>query len=328
MEYCSFLEHVRETVQKRRGENSRVWIAPALKNNQECMDMLTILDGDANVAPAIYMEPYYQQYLAGETIEKISERILQYHSTHAKETNYDISFYRDFEKVRDRIVCRLVNYEKNQELLKRVPHRRFLDLAVIYYYLLDDDTFGKAEILVKNEHMQAWDSDPEELDDVAVSNTARLLPYECIFIADLLREAAGMEFIQEDMPEEVPQVSMYVLTNTARNFGAAVILYDTVLEALSEQFGNDFYLLPSSVHECMLIPLEDHLDAKMLRQMVCEINEECVAEDEVLGDSVYLYSRRERALSIIEPDMRANKKTHLEGIEPPTRGTGNHCSIP
>lgn len=305
MEYCSFLEHVRETVQRERGANCRVWISPALKNNQNHMEMLSILDGDSNVAPAIYMRPYYQQYLDGNSIEEISEQIQRFHSAHKKEENYDISFYRNFDQVRSRIVYRLVNYESNQEMLARVPCRRFLDLAVVYYYMLEDDTFGKADILVRNEHMEMWDSDLAELDDVAVSNTARLLPYECIFMADMLREMLGVEMTEED----TAQVPMYVLTNSAKAFGAAAILYESVLETVADRLGGDFYVLPSSVHECILLPDRDGIDPKELRKMVCEINEEYVAAEEILGDSVYHYSARERQLSIIEPESRRTESS-------------------
>lgn len=294
MEYCSFLEHVRETVQERRGIACRVLTTPVLKNNQSCRDMITILDRDENVAPAICMEPYYQQFLEGDTIEKISDQILQFHEIHKREGHYDISFYSDFARVRGRIVCKLINYEKNREMLRLIPHRRFLDLAVVYYYMLEDDTFGKADILVRNEHMEMWDSDLEELDDVAMSNTARLLPYECILISDMLRDSMGIELSEE----EVQQIPMYVLTNTAKSFGAVTIIYDSILAALAERLGGDYYILPSSVHECMLVPDTERIRPEELREMVCEINEEYVAEEEILGDSVYRYCRERQKLVI------------------------------
>lgn len=287
MEYREFLEHVREYVQKRGGAESRVRIAPVLKNNKNRMDTMTILNGDGNIAPAIYMDPYYQQYLKGDTVEQIAERILEFHNAHAREGRYDLSFYEDFSEVRKRVTCRLVNYEKNRESLAHMPHRRFLDLAVVYYYRLEDETFGKACIVVNNEHMKMWDADPEELDDAAMSNTIRMLPYECLRIDEMLRGIAGI-WPEQEYGDGVP---MYVLTNTEKNFGAAVLLYDSVLEAVGERLGGDFFILPSSVHECMLIPAAESMDPGELQKMVREINEGYVAEEEVLGDSVYRYER-------------------------------------
>ncbi len=295
MEYQSFLEQVKDSVQKRTGENSNVRFASVLKNNRNCVDTITILNGGGNVSPAIYMAPYYQQYQDGASIEEIAEHIVEFHSLHAREGVYDLSFYTDFLQVRKRVVCRLVNYAKNWEMLRQVPHRRFLDLAVVYYYKMEDDSFGDAGILVKNEHMEMWDADIEELDDAAMSNTARFSPYECICIADMLRELTGIR-LDESGEEQVP---MYVLTNTQKCFGSAMLLYQTVLDAIGERFGGDYYVLPSSVHECMLIPATEEFEPEKLREIVCEINEECVAEEEVLGDSVYRYCKDERKLMTV-----------------------------
>lgn len=292
MEYQGFLEQVKNSVQKRTGENSSVRLASILKNNRNSVDTLTILNGGGNVSPAIYMAPYYQRYLGGDSIEEVAEQIVDFHSRHAREESYDLSFYMDFLQVRRRVVCRLVNYAKNREMLKQIPHRRFLDLAVIYYYKMEDDTFGDAGILVKNEHMEMWNADLEELDDAAMSNTARMMPYECIYIADMLRELTGIRIEENDEA----QIPMYVLTNKEKSFGAASILYQTVLEALGERFDRDFFVLPSSVHECMLIPAVEEFEPDKLREIVCEINEECVAEEEILGDTVYRYYREKGEL--------------------------------
>ena len=295
MEYQDFLKQVKDSVQKRTGGGSSVRLASVLKNNRNCVDAMSILNGGGNVSPAIYMEPYYQQYLDGNSIEEVAEHIVEFHSRHAREGRYDLSFYTDFLQVRKRVVCRLVNYAKNRELLKQVPHRRFLDLAVVYYYKMEDHTFGDAGILVKNEHMEMWDADLEELDDAAMSNTARLMPYECMCIADMLSELTGIRIGECDEA----QLPMYVLTNTEKSFGAATILYPTILEALGERFGRDFFVLPSSVHECMLVPASEEFEPEKLREIVCEINEECVAEEEVLGDTVYRYYREKGELRAV-----------------------------
>lgn len=301
MEYQNFLELIRDSVQKKAGEACNVRLASVLKNNRNYVDTITIINVGSNVAPAIYLAPYYQRYLNGAPVGELAEQIVEFHRQHAREEKYDLSFYTDFVQVRKRVVCRLVNYERNRELLKQVPHRRFLDLAVVYYYKLEDDTFGDAGILVKNEHMEMWDGDLEELDDAAMSNTARFMPYECIYIADVIREMTGIR-LEEGCKDQIP---MYVLTNTEKSFGAAVILYQTVLEAVGERLKNDFFVLPSSVHECMIIPAMEEFKPKELREIVCEINEECVAEEEILGDTVYRYFREEKRLSAVEPKEAA-----------------------
>lgn len=293
MEYQEFLQHVMESVQKKAGADCTVRLAPVLKNNISSVDTITIQSSGGNVSPAIYLAPYYRSCQAGTSVEEIARQIVEFHRKNAREGTYDLSFYMDFSQVRKRIVYRLVNYERNREMLSQIPHRRFLDLAAIYYYKMEDDTFGDASILIKNEHMKIWDADLEELDDAAVSNTARLMPYECICIADMIQEMTGIK--AEELDEE--QIPLYVLTNTEKSFGAAVILYQTVLEAVGERLHSDYFVLPSSVHECMLVPAVGEMKPDELRKIVCEINEECVAEEEILGDTVYRYDREKRELT-------------------------------
>ena len=87
------------------------------------------------------------------------------------------------------------------------------------------------------------------------------------------------------------KMPMYVLTNQQKLYGAACMLYPGVLKAFSEENGQDFYVLPSSVHEVILIPAEPGTNEALLREIVTEINRTQVAKDEVLADSIYYYSR-------------------------------------
>ena len=120
MEYQEFLGNVRDLVQKRVGENGRVRIDAVPRNNRNSIDTMTILKGESNVSPAIYMDTYYQNYLDGDSVEMIAEQIEEFHRRNAKEANYDLSYYTDYEQVRGRIVCRLVNYGKNRELMEKL----------------------------------------------------------------------------------------------------------------------------------------------------------------------------------------------------------------
>ena len=84
---------------------------------------------------------------------------------------------------------------------------------------------------------------------------------------------------------------MYVCTNASKINGAGVILYENLLKDFAQKVGADFYILPSSVHETLLIPVSDQFDVETLKAMVCEVNMTQVAPEEQLSDQVYLYSR-------------------------------------
>ena len=92
---------------------------------------------------------------------------------------------------------------------------------------------------------------------------------------------------------------MYVLTNTEKSFGASAVLFPAVLKAVREHLQSDYYVLPSSIHECIIIPADENLNPAALHEMVKEINEEHVAPEELLGDSVYFYSQKKQRLEIV-----------------------------
>ncbi len=304
MEYRRFMEQVTQRVRARAGENARVDVNTIYKNNIRPMDGLTILRLDENVSPAIYLWDYYERYEQGVSMDQIAEEILEYHDRNQRGGRFDVSFYTDFEKVRGRIVFRLIHYGKNQELLREIPHRRFLDLAVIYYYKMESSFFGSASILVKNSHMGMWRTEEETLYRLARENTLRLLPWEFMDIVDLIGELTGTDR-ELGLYQEIP---LFVLSNSEKNYGAALILYPHVLEAVGDQLGTDYFVLPSSIHECIIIPAVYGLEAKLLHEMVEEMNEEHVEPEEVLGASVYRYCRVTKELSMAYEDEEAEEE--------------------
>lgn len=291
MEYVEFLEQVKLTVQEKTGRETKVSIGQQMKNNREGAGSITIQQTGGNIAPVIDLAPYYEDHQAGKTLEAIAEEILEVYRQKKTCGTIDLSFYTDYEKVRNCISCKLVNYERNSYLLERVPHQRFLDLAIVYHCTVENALIGKGNILIQNAHLELWDTDLKELHDAAISNTIRCYPYELIEISDMLAELVG------SLPkEEKPLYPMYVLTNTQRCYGAVNLILHPVLEAIAEKLESDFFVLPSSIHECMIVPVSEGIHPKELHQMVHEINLEHVAPEEILGESVYRYQRQKGRL--------------------------------
>lgn len=361
MEYTVFLEQVRQAVQERSAQGARVKITRIARNNQSFAEGLVITGGGGNAAPVIYLDEFYWQYQEGTPLERIVEQILDLHRRYRPAGMIDMSFYRDFEQVKGRILCRLINCGQNRPALKCMPHRPFFDLAVVYYYKLEDDMLGGGSILIQNAHLEEWGISPETLHRTALLNTLQLMPYELFGLEEMVREffedgytsdedapvcsgdeemyPAGRDTEAEDKKahptgrdretedgktypadrktkaeDKRPHpadggvktgdkkahpktehgethLQMYVLTNTERRYGAVNLLYPEILKAAAGRLNGDFYVLPSSVHECMLVPVSTGASAADLQQMVREINQVCVAPEEVLGDSVYCYER-------------------------------------
>ena len=105
------------------------------------------------------------------------------------------------------------------------------------------------------------------------------------------------EDISPDL-DETKGYSMYILTNCIRNFGAAAVLYRDVLKNIGEYLKEDFYVLPSSIHEMIIVPDSSAPSWRETAMIVKEINETQVREEEVLSDIPYHYKRKEGRLRL------------------------------
>ncbi len=114
----------------------------------------------------------------------------------------------------------------------------------------------------------------------------------------LYREKRGAEAgLQEAFPDEIP---MKVLTNSKRSSGAVCILYPGVLEEVAaERMGGDFYIIPSSVHEVILLPDDGRLLEENLKEMIFEVNRTKVDPEEVLSDNLYYYDAERKETRLL-----------------------------
>lgn len=281
--------------------DTRISIDSFSHNNRMSLDGLTILEPGSNISPTIYLENYFEQYEQGADFAGIRQQILQYYREHRYVQNIDVSFFTSLEKVRPRIVYKLIHHDKNRELLKEIPHFAYLDLAIIFYYLMPCDSQENASILIQNSHLAYWNVSKDNLLLFAQQNTMQLLPDSCESLTDLifsLLPDEGQPDISEDFGDK--QLPMYVLTNKRHYFGACCILYPDVLKGISEKLGDNLILLPSSVHEFILLPAGFADNPGDFRKIVREVNLTGVAQEEILSDSIYYYDRSTDKISLLQ----------------------------
>lgn len=302
MEYQKFLEQVTRRIRAQVKEGTQVWVFPIRKNNGILFDSLSILEQGENISSAIYLNGYYQEYQRGIPLEQITREIMDSYQKGRPWKQPDLSSFLQPALARKRIVCRLINYEKNKELLQKIPYRRFLDLAIVYYYLLEWEEPGAATILVSNDHLRLWDMKEELLYETARNNTRELFRWYFASMEELLESVMGQE--ADCMEGHLP---LYVLTNQEKKYGAVWITEPDVLEEVGKALQADFYILPSSVHECMIVPDNDCAEAGVLQEMVREINREHVAPEEILSDFIYRYDRRNGTLKLAEGEIEKGK---------------------
>ncbi len=302
MEYEVFKQHIRDSVEEQTKKGGKVFVNHIIKNNGRELDGLVIMEEGCNVAPTIYLNSYYEQYQDGRKMSDIVREIIDIHRANKNNLKFASDMFNDYANVKDKVVYKIVNYDKNLKLLLDIPHRKMLDLAIVYYCLLEQDKGMSATALIHNSHIKSWNITENQLYEDAIINTPRLLR-SCIKpMSTILREMIEIEDDDEKEESDTQLIGregeMYVLTNENRVNGAACMLYEKVLDKFADLMEADLYILPSSVHEVIILPKQNSYDKKMLQDMVREVNVEGVATDEVLSDNVYEYCRKDRMIKL------------------------------
>lgn len=231
-----------------------VQIQTNTKNNGMVLESLLIMRKGTNAYPTIYVDIWWDIYKAGESFDDIVAKVLEWEKKSALSRKMDLDFFLDFDRVKENLRYKIINTEKNVDLLNSIPHKDFLDLSKVYLVEVNTPEIGRGTVLVFNVHMELWKTTWKELDRYATEQTEKQNPS---YIFDMVDMATEMLEKAEDveLPDfEIPHGQMYVITNQERYFGATVLLYKDVFKNFAVEKEEDLYILPSSTHEVIVIP--------------------------------------------------------------------------
>lgn len=302
MGYQEFLYAVEGELNKKLKEGVKASVYTAVKNNGNEKKGVMIERLGSNAAPTIYLEGFYVRFQRGEPFEKLLEEIMSFYESVKGQELWDYSRFDYYNEIRDKIVFKIIHSGKNQELLRKVPCIEVLDLSIVFYVLLEIENNGTASIQICDEHIKKWGIEKDDLFSTAIKNVKKLLPAEFFTMRHAIEEM--LEVADDETENLLQQIKkekrdvMYVLTNSIRSFGAACMLYPHVLEMIGDMLKEDFFILPSSVHEVIIVPESKSLDSKDMDEMVVEINETQVEPEEVLSDHAYYYYRKGKRLML------------------------------
>lgn len=321
MNFSLFTASVVKGLQEKMGEEFKIFSQPVKKNNGVELTGIIVEEKNCNTSPTIYIDDFYENYQNGVSLEEVVDALYRiFHKTRFAES-IDLSNFTTYEKAAGQIAFKAVNYEKNWELLKEVPHKVFCNLALVFYYAVQEAPFyGKASILIQNSHIKSWGIDAEELYKRAMINTPAMFPARIENIEDVMLEIldhgmkndhgkqsgdkeisleiSGDQWIdslllklQEDLKNDTGIIPMFVLSNKQKLQGAACMFYPNVLKNFAKERGCNLYILPSSIHEVILLPDTGDTSKESLLEMVTEINKTQVEDCEILADSIYYYRK-------------------------------------
>ena len=301
MSFEEFTEDVLKEIRLKMGDAFQIGKRDVVKNNDVKQTGIEVIKEEANIGPCVYLDEFYRKYESGgmrfgEIVDEVYRLILK----HEEDTpDVDLSGFRSWEIVRENIYPKLVNAEQSKELLEKIPHRNFMDLAVVYYAVArDQEQKDIGTILIYNGHMKIWEQDEDDLYRTAMMNMCVDGEADFSDIRTIVERMTGTTFTKDD-GDASKDTDMYVLTNSRRRFGAAEILDKKTLRMIADQIGDAFIVLLSSVHETIVLPSKDETEYEVLAHMVRSINKTQVEEEERLSDHVYVYSRDEEMLKIV-----------------------------
>ena len=292
MTYQQFVEDITMQINENAPEGIHAQTHNSLKNNNVSRLGITISDSQVNISPTIYMEEFYQEYQQGLSLSEITQIILDIYHEIRFEHSWELDELRAFSTIQHKIVYKLIHKRENALLLMDVPFIPYHDLAIVFYILLELESSGSGTVLITNGMLRAWDVTVNDLYKVASVNTPNLLPPNFRTMHSAICEMLGTNCTDGEFSDN----HMYILTNSTGQFGASTILYKDLLEEIAMEIRDDFYILPSSIHELIILPRSYSPCTEDIDRMIVEINETQIAPDEVLSDHSYYYSRVHKSL--------------------------------
>ncbi|MEE1229370.1 MAG: DUF5688 family protein [Lachnospiraceae bacterium] len=296
MFFEQFVTYVKEHLLEGWREDEELTIQDVKKNNDVNLRGFTISKRDSEegqIVPTLYLEVYYQLYRKGMSADQVLAKIREDYDQACHNVPDSIPDVKDFHQMRYRIFFRLINYEKNQELLMNSPFLKLYDLAISFRWVSSVDEDGISSAMVTKEDLSEWGISIKDLYAAARRNT------EFMFSAKIL---PLQNMLPEELRTEEDDVPMFVLTNEVSLNGATVILYEGLLEKLGEKLQEGFYILPSSLHEMIMIPEHAVEDPQFLARLVHDANRTVVDPKDILSDCVYYYQPSQNRLLLADLD--------------------------
>ena len=285
MTYKEFKTRIEQEIRTILGEEREIKYQTVHKLNGISYEGLSISDGKQGALPIFPLETCYQEYLKGNIcMDEICRRLASWSKDDVSELDRFVLDILQRTDMRENIFMRVVNYEMNKEWLKDYPYTEKLDLAIIYYVEIVSDEHNSYIANINYELMKRMGITEDELFVIALKNCQEKQPAVIQNIMEAFPKILWeiVELLTDDEePVNEPSCMMYILSNTKGSLGAVCMFYDNVLEEFAEKMQDDIYILPSSLHEVILVPSKG-LEPGNLRSIVEDVNKTVVTKEEVL----------------------------------------------
>ena len=326
MNFEEFINTIKDTIKDYLPEeykDAEVNLLENRKLNTHYTGLTVTRKGDT-LAPTINLNALFENY--GQQTENNLASVMEEVTSVIQHTpgKFDIGRVMDYDRVKKNLFMKLSAAEKNADVLEHTPHITKEDLALTFHIMLDQGEKGTATTMITDKMMDAYGVDLEKLYQDALHNSPVIAPaqienmgevLERMMLEDMKAAGAPAEVIQEmekDLQETSRDNPMTVITNNRSTDGAAAIFYPGVMDQVGERLNGDYFILPSSVHEILVVPDDGNISFRELTDMVKEVNRTQVAPEDRLTDQVYHYDTADRIFEKAETFAERKKQKEAE----------------
>ena len=274
------------------------------KSNDTILNALMFKKDGSEIAPTYYMEEFYQYFGERGDLETAAKEMIRSYVMIGNPGFLDVDVELTPDRLKKNLGFRILDLERNREFLENVPYRVLCGNLVMIADIRTGATQEDGEwwAIVTRELLNDSDYTEDELFDMALELTAKNDP-PILTEIDGEMEGRPVNLIERDKGD-FPDDMIYVLSNTTHKYGAGAIFYPHVAEMIAKKAGG-FTVIPSSIHETILIPDSRNVSLQALKFMLIDANENFVDRKDVLSDSLFHVDEEGHISPVIFPEFDA-----------------------
>lgn len=281
---------------------------------------------DQSLAPVINLNRLYESYQGrpGMNMEDVCRQVADVIIDTPEMV--DLNTILNYDVAKNHLFIRVSSAEANQEMLDNVPHQLMEDLAITYHVAVNMDREGLSSTIISNEMMEQYGITQEQLHEDALKSAASILPPDIATIGAKMNDLIGdlsiiltseeREMMQNILRDDAQSPTFIVVTNKEQINGAGAIFYPEVMENMGYLVGGDFFILPSSIHETLVLPDNGEMDAQSLKEMVEEVNATQVLPHDRLTNEVYHYDTKNHVFEKADRFEARQKEKEMQTMKP------------
>ena len=325
-----FYEYVKDNVKAylpKSYEEGEIKLQEVEKNNGLKLTGITIPNGDQRIVPTIYLDSLYQEYINGKDVDScvgdVADMRIEAQGK-AEFLDMGVPDIFDYEKMKDKLQMRICDKEWNTDRLADKVVTEHGDFAAYYAVNLEENGEGISSIPVTVSLMNEWGVSVEQIQADAMMadrNRGVVLMNMNEIIKSMIFGEEPENLLNEKLDIETMREPMFCLTNAQKMNGASLLLQEDIRKQIGECLGSDYFVLPSSIHEVLILPDNGLFEVPELNAMVKEVNETQVERQEQLSDKVQfcdgktvVMENAERREARLEKEKAAEKAEVKGGI--------------